>query len=111
MAINVQNPSTEIAGQYNTVAASQTDQVLSKVSGGATGATGDFLNALIIQVATAATAAVTVKDGTTAIFNFPNSPGNGVGVYVIPIDLFSATGSWKVTTGAGSTVLATGNFS
>ena len=93
--------------QYETVAASQTDQVL-----GGTGATGDYLHRIIITVATAATAAVDIQDGTdTAISIMPNSPGSGIGVYVVDLELRSKTGAWSVTTGAGSTVLAVGIFS
>lgn len=94
---------------YETVAASQSDQIL-----GATGAVGDYLETLVITVATAATAAVSIKDGNgSAIPILPNSPGGGVGVYVVPIRLRSVnatTPGWKVTTGAGSTVLAGGSF-
>ncbi len=93
--------------QYETVAASQTDQAL-----GGTGAAGDYLHRLIIVVATAATAAVDIQDGTdTAISVLPNSPGGGVGVYNVEINAISRTGAWQVTTGAGSTVIAIGIFS
>jgi hypothetical protein len=91
---------------YNTVAASQTDQVL-----GATGAAGDYLDSLVIVVATAATAQVQIKDGSgSAITVFPNSPGQGVGSYTVPLGVWSTGGAWKVTTGAGSSVIAVGNF-
>lgn len=93
-------------GEYETVAASQSDQVL-----GATGATGDYLDGLLCVVATAATAQVQIKDGGgSAITVFPNSPGGGVGSYFVPIMAKSSAGAWKVTTGAGVSVLATGNF-
>jgi hypothetical protein len=92
--------------QYETVAASQTAQVL-----GGTGATGDFIDRLVITVNTAASAAVTLLDGATSIAIMPNSPGGGVGVYVVPLMMCSNTGPWKVTTGAGSTVVAVGIFS
>lgn len=91
---------------YETVAASQTDQVM-----GGAGAIGDFLGNLVITVTTAATAQVSIKDGGgSAIIVFPNSPAAGIGTYTIPINARSAAGPWKVTTGAGSTVLATGSF-
>ncbi len=91
---------------YETVAASQTDQVL-----GNAGSAGDYLDRLIIVVATAATAAVSIKDGGgSAISVFPNSPGGGIGTYVVDIRLSSQAGPWKVTTGAGSTVVAVGSF-
>ncbi len=94
------------AGHYETVAASQSDQAL-----GATGAAGDYLEKLIITVGTAATAAVSIKDGGgSAIPIIPNSPGGGIGVYVVPIGAKSTNGAWKVTTGAGSTVVAVGTF-
>jgi hypothetical protein len=98
----------EIGGHdYETVAASQTDQVL-----GTNGAQGDFLARLIITVGTAATAAVSIKDGTgAAIPIMPNSPGGGIGAYNIELGMRSTGGPWKVTTGAGATVVAIGQFS
>lgn len=96
----------ERQGEWEAVAVSQTDQVL-----GSTGAAGDYLEKLIITVATAATAAVSIKDGTgSAIPILPNSPGGGIGVYVVPLDMISLDAGWKVTTGAGSTVVAVGRF-
>ena len=95
--------------QYEHVAASQSAQVL-----GGTGAVGDYLHRIIITVATAATAAVQIVDGTGAgIFThtiLPNSPGGGIGVYNVEINAISANGAWKITTGAGSEVMAMGIF-
>lgn len=91
---------------YETVAAGQSDQVL-----GVTGAAGDFLHRLIIVVATAATAQVQIKDGGgSAITVFPNSPGGGVGTYAVELNIRSTAGAWKVTTGAGSSVIGVGRF-
>lgn len=96
----------ERQGEWETVAASQTDQAL-----GSTGAAEDYLEKLIITVSTAATAAVSIKDGTgSSIPVLPNSPGGGIGVYVVPLDMISLDAGWKVTTGAGSTVIAVGRF-
>lgn len=99
----------ESEGDYETVAVSQTDQIL-----GATGSVGDWLQRIIITVATAATAAVSIKDGAgAAISILPNTPGGGVGVYVVELGmkaLSPTTPGWKVTTGAGSTVVAVGDF-
>jgi len=96
--------------QYEHVAASQSAQVL-----GGTGAVGDYLHRIIITVATAATAAVQIVDGTGAgILThtiLPNSPGGGIGVYNVEINAISANGAWKITTGAGSEVMAAGIFS
>lgn len=91
---------------YETVAASQSDQAL-----GATGGAGDFLDSLVITVGTAASAAVSIKDGGgSSIPIIPNSPGGGIGVYCVRIAAKSQRGAWSVTTGAGSTVLAVGEF-
>lgn len=91
---------------YQAVAASLTDEVL-----GTTGAIGDLLQRLVISVATAASATVSIQDGAdTATLIMPNSPGGGVGVYMIELGIASRSGAWSVTTGAGSTVLAIGLF-
>lgn len=91
---------------YEYVAASQTDQVL-----GPNGNAGDVIERLIITVATALTAAVDLQDGDgTARSILPNSPGGGIGVYVVELGMRSTAGGWKVTTGAGSTVHAVGRF-
>lgn len=92
--------------QYETVAASQTAQVL-----GGSGAAGDYLHRLIVTVNTAATSTVTLTDGVTAIPVMPALVGSGVGVYSIELNMASLTSGWKVTTGAGVTVVAVGLFS
>lgn len=97
---------TTDGGAYETVAASQTDQVL-----GSTGAAGDYLARLVLVVTTALMSAVSIKDGSgSAIAVFPNSPGSGVGTYVIELGLISTSGPWKVTTGAGVAAIGIGNF-
>jgi hypothetical protein len=89
---------------YETVAVSQTDQPL-----GTTGAAGDYLHRIVVAVATAATSTVSVIDGSTTLLAIPaNTP---IGVYSIELNARSATGPWKITTGAGVTVLAVGIFS
>lgn len=90
--------------QYETVAASQTAQVL-----GGTGATGDYLHRLIVNVTTPATGTVTLIDGATSIALVPAT--TAAGAYSVAIEAQSATGSWKVTTGAGASVMAIGIFS
>lgn len=99
----VQNP---YAYQYETVAASQTAQVL-----GGTGATGDYIHRLVISVVTVASAGVTIIDGSTSIVILTGAAGLVAGVYSIECNMRSATGPWKITTGAGATVIAVGIFS
>jgi hypothetical protein len=93
-------------GEYETVAASQTDQVL-----GATGAAGDYLHRLICVVSTAANSQVQIKDGSAAAVTIlPANVGGGIGTYVIPVGLKATGAGWGVTTGSGVTVIAVGAF-
>lgn len=88
---------------YETVAASQTAQVL-----GGTGAVGDYLHRIVVSVSTSLTSTVSVLDNSTTVLAIPAS--TPVGVYSLEINAASASGPWKITTGAGVTVLAVGFF-
>ena len=104
MSFSEINISTPTAFDYETVAASQTAQVL-----GGTGAIGDRIERVVISVATAATGTVTLLDGSTSIvLTAANTP---IGIYVVPLGLLSTTGAWKITTGAGATAIGIGRFS
>lgn len=92
--------------QYEAVAASQTGQPL-----GGTGAIGDYIHRLIISVVTVASAGVTVIDGSTSIVILTGAATLVPGVYAVEMGTVSVTGPWKITTGAGATVLAVGIFS
>ena len=92
--------------QYETVATSQSDQVL-----GATGKAGDLLQRLIVTVSTAgATGIASIKDGAGSAIPLVVS-GTAVGVYTIELGIKSTAGAWKVTTGAAATAVAVGLFS
>lgn len=88
---------------YETVAASQTAQVL-----GGSGAVGDYLHRLVVTVNTAASSTLTLLDGSTTVLTVPAT--TAVGVYSLEVNAASATGPWKVTTGAGLTAVAVGFF-
>lgn len=91
---------------YETVAASQTAQVL-----GPTGAAGDILERLIIVPATTAAGTVAIKDGSdTAINVFVTGTLADLTPIVIPIGARSRTGAWAITTGANVSVIAVGAF-
>ena len=92
--------------QYETVAASATAQVL-----GTTGAVGDYLHRLIISNVTAASASVTILDGSTSIVIQTGAATVPLGIFSIELNMASASGAWKVTTGAGVEVMAVGIFS
>lgn len=96
---------------YETVAASQTDQVLGDTSAGVTGAgKGQRLHRLIISIATAgANGVVDLKDGSGSAI--PIAPASTpVGVHSVEVNAISEIGPWKVTTGSAATVLAVGTF-
>lgn len=90
---------------WEEVAAGQTNQVL-----GTAGAVGDYIARLSVNVTTSATGNVQIKDGTnTAITVVPaNTP---IGVYTVELGLRSKQGAWQLTTGAGASVIAIGQFS
>lgn len=96
-----------INNNYETVAASATAQVL-----GSTGAAGDTLSHLLIIPATVSPGAVSVLDSATSMTVFTggaNSISNLI-PFVIPLNMISVNGAWKVTTGASVSVIAVGKF-
>lgn len=97
-----------VEAEYETVAASQTDQAL-----GATGATGDYLHGLLVVPATTSPGAISIKDGAGSAITLFTGGATSVSNLVpffIPLDLKSLAGAWKVTTGAAVSVVAIGNF-
>ena len=92
--------------EYETVAASQTGQVI-----GAVGAAGDRMERLVITSNTAATATVTLIDGATSIPILVGSATTPLGVFTVWLGVYSQSGAWSITTGAGATVVAIGRFS
>ena len=93
--------------EYETVAASQTDQAL-----GATGAAGDLINGILVIPATTAAGAITLKDDTAAIVVFTGGTGSVSNLvpFFIPLGIRSINGAWKVTTGANVSCIAVGDF-
>ncbi len=91
--------------QYETVAVSQTAQVL-----GGTGAIGDYVHRLVINTITVASAGVTLIDGSTSIV-IQTAASAVIGVQSIELNVASVSGAWKITTGAGATVIGVGIFS
>jgi hypothetical protein len=91
---------------YETVAASQTDQILGPVGG-----VGNVLMRLIIT-ATTTTSVVSIKDGNGSSIPIL-ATGSAVGVFTVEIGarcINPTTPGWKVTTSAGVSVLAVGRF-
>jgi hypothetical protein len=98
---------TPTGTEYETVAASQTAQVL-----GATGATGDYISCLLIIPASTSPGAVVLLDGATSITVFAGGGSSLTNLvpFVVPLGLRSVSGPWKVTTGASLSVIGTGDF-
>lgn len=93
--------------EYETVAASQTAQAM-----GATGATGDFLSHVVISPGTTSPGNVIILDNATAIYTFAGGASSvtGLNPIIIPVNAFSTSGAWKITTGANVTAVGFGDF-
>jgi hypothetical protein len=98
---------TDANCDYETVAASQTAQVL-----GATGSAGDYLSGLLVVPATTSPGNVIILDNATSITVFAGGAGSVLSLhpFFIPIGARSVSGAWKVTTGSNVSVIAIGNF-
>ena len=95
-------------GQYETVAASQTAQVI-----GGAGSIGDYMHSLLIIPATTSPGAVAIKDGAdtaVTVFTGGASSLSNLVPFMIPLMMKSRTGAWAVTTGADVSAIAVGRF-
>lgn len=94
-------------GEYETVAASQTAQVL-----GATGATGDYISGVLVIPATTSPGNVLLLDNATSITVFTGGATSVSNLvpFFIPLGMYSVSGAWKLTTGANVSCIGIGNF-
>jgi hypothetical protein len=93
--------------EYETVAASQTAQVL-----GATGAIGDYIKGVLVIPATTSPGVVTLLDGATSI---PIFVGGATSVadlkpFFVPLGMKCLGAGWKITTGANVSAIGIGDF-
>lgn len=97
-----------LIGEYETVAASQTAQVL-----GGAGATGDYLAKVVIVPATTSPGNVIILDNATSITIFTGGASSVTTLHPFTVDLgmTSVSGAWKITTGANVSAIGIGNFS
>ena len=93
--------------EYETVAASQTAQVL-----GATGAAGDYIAGVLVIPATTSPGNVILLDNATSITIFTGgaSSVSNLVPFLIPLGMTSVSGAWKITTGANVSCIGIGNF-
>lgn len=95
----------------NTIAASQTAQIMSATQAGGTGATGDYISHCLIQPTTTAAGTVTVLDNATVMYTFTTGTLSNLATIPVPLGMVSVSGAWKVTTGANEIVTCVGKFS
>lgn len=95
------------AGEYETVAASQTAQVL-----GPTGAAGDYISGILAIPATTSPGSIALLDGATSITVFTGGATSVSNLvpFFIPLGMISVSGAWKLTTGANVSCIGSGNF-
>ena len=95
------------AGLYETVAASQTAQVI-----GVTGGKGDWITGILVIPANTSPGAIALLDGGTSITVFTGGATSVSNLvpFLIPLGMKSVNGPWKVTTGADVSVVVMGNF-
>lgn len=95
------------SGEYETVAESQTAQVI-----GATGAIGDYISGILVVPATTSPGNVLLLDDATSITVFTGgaSSVSNLVPFFIPLGLKSVSGAWSVTTGGDVSCVVSGNF-
>ena len=93
---------------YETVAASQTAQVL-----GDNGAAGDYLVGVLIVPQNTSPGTVAILDSATSVTVFAGGAGSTLTLhpFYVPLGIKSVNGAWKITTGASVSVIAIGFFS
>jgi len=91
---------------YETVAASQTDQVL-----GPNGNKGDILESIVIIPETVAAGTISIKDGSVSVGNiFVTGTLSNLQPFTVFLGMRSVNGGWKVTTGANVHCIGVGRF-
>jgi hypothetical protein len=95
---------------YNTVAASQTNQVL---TGYSAGKVGDYLAGILVVPTTTGAGSVSITDGSGSAITVFTGGGTLADLkpFYAPLSAYSVSGAWKVTTGANVTAVAIGYFS
>lgn len=105
------SPRDLFAGDYETVAASQTDQVM-----GASGAQYDYLAGVLIIPSTTSPGAVSIKDGNgsaISIFAGGTDSVTSLHPFFVPLGIVAVNGTsagWKITTGSNVTAIGIGTF-
>lgn len=98
---------SQAPGKYETVAASQTAQVM-----GGAGAVGDWIAGVLVIPGTTSPGNVALLDGATSITIFTGGATSVADLkpFFVPLGLYSVSGPWKITTGANVSAVGVGNF-
>jgi hypothetical protein len=85
---------------------------ITALTGGGGGATGDYLSHCTVIPTTVSPGVFTITDNATAIYSFPGGASSlsNLVPWTIPIGAKSVSGAWKVTTGAGLSIVCVGKF-
>lgn len=97
------------AGEYETVAASQTNQSL----GSSAGRVGDYLSGLLVVPTNTDPGNILIADSTATqitVFAGGSSSVSNLVPFFIPLGMISVSSGWKVTTGLNVSVIGIGNF-
>lgn len=107
MPMDMKLAGKNMGGDYETVAALQTAQVV-----GPTGAVGDYISHILVIPATTAPGNVILLDGATSITVFVGGSASVATLtpFIIPLNMISVSGAWKITTGANVSCIAVGDF-
>lgn len=98
-------PVVQASQTYQDVPASQTAVVL-----GSTGATGDWLDGILVIPETTGAGTVVLLDNATSVNIFVTGTLTSLVPFFIPMGCLSKNGAWKITTNANVHVRAIGNF-
>ncbi len=98
-------PVVEASRTYQDVAASATATVL-----GSTGATGDWLEGILVVPETTGAGTVALLDLSTSVNVFVTGTLTSLVPFYVPMGCLSKNGAWKITTGANVHIRAFGNF-
>lgn len=106
-SMSVAAVTVQTSGEYETVAASATAQVL-----GSTGAAGDRIEGVLVIPTTTSPGNILLLDNATSITIFAGGATSVSNLvpFFIPLGMNSVSGAWKLTTGAALSCIAVGNF-
>ena len=92
-------------GEYEAVGVGVTGQAM-----GATGATGDYLSHVVFQPQTTTPGACQILDNAGVVYDLPAPTLTDLRPIIVPVNAYSVSGAWKVTTGANMKAAGFGDF-